>query len=136
MAQGEGIKACEVAFERLLAGKPEVPAHVGIDPSKITRGIVSVEAGFDRGYLKKNRPSHKALVARIEAHGAEIGKSNEGQREQLRRAKNKAQAAIDSKAEMKLQLDKVLTQNLMLVERVRELEDALKKYQNVTPLHK
>lgn len=73
MAQGNGLKKCEEAFERLLSGKPNISDHVGIESHKITAGIVSVEAGFDRGYLKKSRSYHKPLIARIEAYKAEMG---------------------------------------------------------------
>lgn len=48
----KGLAACEIALERLLEGRAIVPAHVGLNFSKITAGIVSHEAGFDRGYLK------------------------------------------------------------------------------------
>lgn len=48
----KGIGACEEALQRLLDGEPFVSAHVGLDLSKLTASIVSLEAGFDRGYLK------------------------------------------------------------------------------------
>lgn len=58
-----------------------------------------------------------------------MGESPDNQRQQLKRAKNKAQDATNELSDMKQTLDKVLTQNLMLVERVRELEAELKKHQ-------
>ena len=63
----KGLAACSNALERLLEGRPIVPAHVGLDTSKITAGIVSYEAGFDRGYLKKSRRAHLPLLAKITA---------------------------------------------------------------------
>lgn len=78
MRSGDGISkglgACEEALQRLLAGKPVVSEHVGLDLSKLTASIVSLEAGFDRGYLKKSRKTHLPLLAQIEAVRAEASK--------------------------------------------------------------
>lgn len=49
----KGLVACEEALQRLLDGVPIVSQHVKLDISKLTASIVSFEAGFDRGYLKK-----------------------------------------------------------------------------------
>ena len=62
-----GLDQCVEAFDRLKAGQPRVIEHIGIAKSKITAGIVSVEAGFDRGYLKKARSAHAPLISMIEA---------------------------------------------------------------------
>lgn len=51
-----------------------MPEHVGLDLSKLTASIVSHEAGFDRGYLKKSRKTHLPLLAKIEACRAEADK--------------------------------------------------------------
>lgn len=78
MKSGEGISkgvgACQEALQRLLDGKPFMPEHVGLDLSKLTASIVSHEAGFDRGYLKKSRKTHLPLLAKIEACRAEADK--------------------------------------------------------------
>ncbi|WP_087105344.1 hypothetical protein [Halomonas citrativorans] len=129
MKRGSGIAACEDAFERLIAGEPVVAAHVGIDDSKITAGVVSVEAGFDRGYLKKGRVSHRPLIARIEARREEHAQSEDSLRNRLRRADAKAQVSRSEVTDIQRVLDKVLIQNLVLVERIKELEDELKQYQ-------
>lgn len=71
-----GLLACEEALQRLLDGKPVVPEHVGLELSKITASIVSLEAGFDRGYLKKSRKAHLPILAKIEASRAEANKSS------------------------------------------------------------
>ena len=70
----KGLGACEEALQRLLIGKPVVPEHVGLDLSKLTASIVSLEAGFDRGYLKKARKAHLPLLAQIGAVRAEASK--------------------------------------------------------------
>lgn len=48
----DGLRACEEALTRLMKGEPVVSKHVGLSLKKITASIVSLEAGFDRGYLK------------------------------------------------------------------------------------
>ncbi|CAI8922771.1 transposase [Pseudomonas sp. IT-P258] len=125
----DGVKICESAFERLKAGLSVTPAHVGIDGSKITAGIVSVEAGFDRGYLKKSRKSHMSLIARIEACRAECRTTSNSKALQIKSAQNKAGKAVAELEQARDQLYQVLSQNLQLVERVRELENKLRCYQ-------
>lgn len=127
MKNGRGIAACEEAFERLIAGKAAVPEHLGLKESKITSGVVSVEAGFDRGYLKKSRESHRPLIARIEARRVEHAQSGDSLRSRLRRVEAKAQAAQSELSDIQRVLDQVLTQNLVLVERIKELEEELKQ---------
>jgi hypothetical protein len=126
----DGVEACEVAFERLKTGRPVIPVHVGIDGSKITAGIVSVEAGFDRGYLKKARNSHLPLIAKIEAYRAECSTTSTSKALQIKRAQDKAGRAVAELQQTREQFYQVLTQNLQLVERVRELENKLNRYQN------
>ena len=70
----KGLGACDEALQRLLIGKPVVPEHVGLDLSKLTASIVSLEAGFDRGYLKRSRKSHLPIIAKIEACRVEASK--------------------------------------------------------------
>ncbi|EKT4451421.1 hypothetical protein QEL87_002733 [Pseudomonas putida] len=127
----DGVKACVEAFERLKAGKPHVAAHVGLDGTKITAGIVSFEAGFDRGYLKKKRPSHQALIAQIEAFRTSFGNLASSKTLQIKRANDKVVKARSELEVAQEQLYQVMTHNIQLVERVRLLEDQLKRLSNV-----
>ncbi|HHM5020686.1 hypothetical protein ACEPYM_20315 [Pseudomonas aeruginosa] len=122
----DGVARCEEAFERLKTGKPVVAAHVDIDRSKITAGIVSVEAGFDRGYLKKARPSHAPLIALIESYRKGMTSTSITSQTQIRRAKQKIEQTSSELEAVKFHLFRVLTQNIQLVERVRILEQQLK----------
>lgn len=135
MASGDGVRECEEAFERLLERKPNVTKHIGLEPEKITASVVSVEAGFDAGYLKKSRKPHQVLIARIEANKGEVQSTEVVHREALRRAKAKTQTMTAEMLEMKADRDRVLSENLMLVERILELEEELKKHQNVLKLN-
>jgi hypothetical protein len=121
-----GIDACEKAFQRLREGKPIVSAHVGIEKGKITAGIVSVEAGFDRGYLKKSRIKHLALLAQIESFRKSDPPSSGSLPMKYRRAKAKIGFLEDEIKCCKSTMHKVLSQNLLLVETVRRLEAFLK----------
>ena len=128
---GSGIEACFQAFERLKAGTPNLAVHVGLDPSKITAGIVSFEAGFDRGYLKKKRPSHQPLIAQIEAYRTSFGTASASKAQQIKRANEKV---VKVRSELEIaqeQLYHVMTQNIQLVERIRFLEVQAKSQNNV-----
>lgn len=121
-AVNNGLGACEEAFDRLVAGNSIVPRHVGLDLSKLTASIVSLEAGFDRGYLKKSRKSHLPLLAKIEANrtSASIGLTSSNR--QLRRIEGQFSKLEKELSVAQSNRDKVLAQNIKLWERVRELE--------------
>lgn len=124
-----GVGACEEAFQRLLEGKPFVPEHVGLDLSKLTASIVSLEAGFDRGYLKKSRKAHLPILAKIEACRARANKgSGSLNGKSIKRLEDKVVLLEKELAMVSSQRDHVLTQNLQLWARVREL--ALAERQN------
>jgi len=127
----KGIENCEDAFKRLIDGKPHKPEHVGLQRSKITAGTVSVEAGYDRGYLKKARPVHALLIARIDAFRAENPKNLAPRVLEVSRAKSKIDRLLKSEKLAKEMSYKLMTRNLLLIERIRELENQLSKYQNV-----
>lgn len=121
-----GVEACEKAFERLKAGNPHISAHVGIEREKITAGVVSVEAGFDRGYLKKSRTKHQALIAKIDAYKNLESKPSGSLSLKYRRAKAKIVVLETELLSCKATMHKVLSQNLQLVETIRRLEVHIK----------
>lgn len=130
----DGLQRCIAAFERLKLGQPQQTRYVGIAPDKITAAVVSAEAGFDSGYLKRSRRQHLPLILQIEAYRNAEHAVATSTALQLRRAKNrvsKASAEVDVAIG---QLGDVLAQNLKLVERVRMLELELKKHKIVVPI--
>jgi len=129
-----GLAKCYEAFDRLKAGKPLVASHVDLPPSKLTAGIVSFEAGLDRGYLKKSRPSHLPLIAQIEAYRKSFGSADASKAMQIKRANDKVDKARRELEIARQQLYHVLTQNVQLVERVRSLEAQVKLLNNVKEL--
>lgn len=130
-----GLAKCYEAFERLKAGKPVVASHVDLPHTKITAGIVSFEAGLDRGYLKKSRPSHMPLIAQIEAFRKSFGSADASKAMQIKRANDKVDKARRELVIARQQLFHVLTQNVQLVERVRSLEAQVKQLSNVKELN-
>ena len=122
----KGLGACEEALQRLMAGKPVVPEHVGLDLSKLTASIVSLEAGFDRGYLKKSRKAHLPLLAQIEAvrAGANKGTGSLSSR-QIRQMESQLAALEKTLSIAQIQRDNVLAQNMKLWQRVIDLERSM-----------
>lgn len=129
-----GLAKCYEAFERLKTGKPVVANHVDLPPSKITAGIVSFEAGLDRGYLKKTRLNHLPLIAQIEAYRKSFGSADASKAMQIKRANDKVDKARRELEIAQQQLYHVLAQNVQLVERVRSLEAQVKQLNNVKEL--
>lgn len=122
----KGLSACEEALQRLLDGEPVVPEHVGLDLSKLTASIVSFEAGFDRGYLKKSRKAHLPLLARIEAIRNEASKGGGASNGKKLRQLEAQLATLEKELSItKMQRDNVLAQNMKLWQRVRELERSM-----------
>ncbi|WP_460044416.1 hypothetical protein [Pseudomonas sp. S2_H01] len=129
-----GVEACTAAFERLKSGTPKVDAHIGLPPSRVTPAVVSFEAGFDRGYLKKSRLPHRNLILEIEAYrnGAKAKAPKFANDLKIAQKKYKDQSkAVD---EMTLLVQNVVAQNLQLVERVRLLEQQLLAHSNVSTI--
>ena len=122
----KGVSTCEEALQRLLVGKPVVPEHVGLDLSKLTASIVSLEAGFDRGYLKKSRKAHLPLLAQIEAvrAGANKGTGSLCSR-QIRQMESQLAALEKTLSIAQIQRDNVLAQNMKLWQRVIDLERSM-----------
>lgn len=122
----KGLSACAEALQRLLDGEPVVPEHVGLDLSKLTASIVSFEAGFDRGYLKKSRKAHWPLLARIEAIRDEANKGgSESSGKKIRQLEAQLVALEKELSITNMQRNNVLAQNMKLWHRVRELEQSM-----------
>lgn len=127
MKTRDGVLECEEAFDRLVRSCPRISEHVGLPPQKITAGVVSVEAGFDRGYLKSGRSKHQPLIAKInsfrERGGVDETSLKVGKiKGQLHSASLKV-AKLQQELELAIfQRQAVIAQNIQLHERVRLLE--------------
>lgn len=121
----DGLERCYQGFERLKSGAPLFPQHKGLPKHKITPGIVSVESGFDRGYLKKSRPHHRVLIDEINAY-RELHRHTPTQTTALLADFSEQVDASQARNDLLTQqLQQVVAQNLQLVERVRTLEKEL-----------
>lgn len=132
----KGLIACEEALLRLLNGKPIVAGHVGLDLSKLTASVVSLEAGFDRGYLKKSRVAHLPILAKIEASraGANRGTGSSNAKK-IMRLQQQLVFLENELALVQSQRDRTLTQNMQLWERVRGLEQSARQQKSNVVLH-
>ena len=110
------IKQYYEAFERLKNNKP-INVPIG---SKISNDTVALEAGKKRGTIKKSREVFVVLIEEIETYNM---KKNEpiAQREaEINKYKTKAK-------EYKKLYEEALNRELMLLERLNELEKRLPK---------
>lgn len=117
----KGLNACREALERLKKGKPNNERFKGVP---ITASIVSQEAGFDSGYLKKSR--HAEFIAEI----ARVKEKLEGQKktiatEKYEKSKRSEKNAKSDAKRYKKMLDDALAREIMLIRRIRELENEL-----------
>jgi len=127
---GEGLQLCEEALQRLIDGAPNNSKFIGV---KITPSIVSQEAGFGSGYLKKAR--HKEFIDDI----FEAQKKQQEHLKTIPEAKHKdvkAQLEI-SKRELrryKRLLEDSLGREMRLLAQVRSLERKTNTSSNIYPL--
>lgn len=136
MTKKIGIKACYDALERLKNGKPFNQKFIGVTPDKITASIVSQEAGYDSGYLKRGRTSHQAIMAMIDSIKADAknNTSTLSKAEIIRREKyksDKLKAALDQTNRL---LEQSLSREVLLTHKLKELERRLINESNVTNL--
>lgn len=116
-AHGAGLELCYQALERLVAGKPNNPEFRG---QKITGALVSKEAGFDAGYLKKKR--HPEIFEKIE-----VAQQNQSSLSGVTKAaidKLEGQLVTQKKETERFKKisEEALARELRLLARVRELE--------------
>jgi len=123
MTSKSGLTACYEAFERLKNGKPNVSKFVGITPDKLTASIVSQEAGFDSGYLKKNRTNHQGIIALIDSFRDEQKKTSLSKSEVIRRESIKSNNYKNQLERVQLLLEQSLARELLLSIKLKELEN-------------
>lgn len=128
-----GLDKCVEAFERLKKGTPRIPEHIGLSASEITAGIVSVEAGWDRGYLKRSRENHKPLISLIDAYRADYakGSTHVTKNAEIQKQKKKVLDYKKRCDEAEKRLYEALGRELILVAKIRELELELTQFRNI-----
>ena len=119
--KSKGIDLCDEAFIRLKNGAALNPKFKGISPCDITPSVVSIEAGFDKGYLKTSRDRHKPLIALIRTYAKSQEKHSKHKTALNRESKRRNEAELILN-QTKAKLEIALTDNLRLITRIQYLE--------------
>lgn len=129
------LERCYQAFERLKVGAAENTKFVGIAPEQVTASIVSQEAGFDPGYLKKKRPNHQALLHLIKNYAQEnTSRSTLSKAEIVRRERQKLEKCKEELRMVSALLNESLAREILLASRLSELEKIAFKSANIAPI--
>lgn len=125
------LKDCYEAFDRLKAGKGTKDGCIGIAPDSITPARVSVEAGHDAGYLKKNREKHLGIISAI-LNYKNNNTSTTLSKAEIKRRSDERLGRVEAELKLtKQRLEDSLARELKLVARLRELEEHLHEQPDV-----
>lgn len=113
------------ALDRIKHGKP-IRIPVGSD---INNDTVALEAGRNRGAIKKSRKSHKALIAAINEAAQSSRPADSSIVYKVKREREKARNYREL-------YHQALNRELMLVERLAQLENELERFKNIIPFGK
>lgn len=109
----DGLIKCEEALDRLLNHCPVNSQFSAIKAHEITPAMTSVEAGFDKGYLKRSRPAHAEIIGKIDS----VSK-----KKKLKPKRHKGESVDEKYARQDAIMQTILTQNLKLMMRIREYD--------------
>jgi hypothetical protein len=104
------------ALNRLIQNKP-INVHKG---TKINNDTVALEAGRKRGSIKKSRPLFLELIESIKEASEEKNFPEKRYKERIKKLTTKIN-------DYKLLYENVLNRELMLIEKVKYLENEIKK---------
>ena len=131
MIAKSGVEMCYEAFDRLKSGKPKLGKFIGITPDKITLSIVSQEAGFDSGYLKRKRPKHQGIISQIDAFKKESKSTTLSKSEIVRRESRRVNNYKEELERVRILLEQSLARELLLASKLKDLENQLYKSNKV-----
>jgi ATP-dependent Clp protease ATP-binding subunit ClpA len=125
------LQDCWDALNRLKAGEPNNKKFLG---QLITNSIVSQEADLDAGYIKNKRLSHKAIVTEIDDYKEE---QQEGSlKTQVKELRGKLAREESKSKQFKQDRDDALARELLLYDRLCELEKEVKASSKVVNFNK
>lgn len=108
------------ALDRLKSGSPiRVPKH-----SSINKDTVALEAGRKRGSIKRSRSSFAELITAIDTASEVLSKKAPSKTAQLQKERSKT-------AHYRELYHESLNRELMLIERIAQLEKELRRFDNV-----
>lgn len=112
-----------LALDRLKMNKPSIlPKN-----SLINKDSVALEAGRKRGSIKKSRSNFNELILAIQLAAEQAPNSSKDLKYQLVNVRKQKDTYRDF-------YHQSLNRELMLIERLVQLEKQLKRYVNVTPI--
>ncbi|WP_105255656.1 hypothetical protein [Pseudoalteromonas sp. T1lg75] len=123
----KGVTKCFEALERIKANKPVISKFIDLPRNKVTAAVISQEAGFDSGYLKKNRPQHQEVISLIESYRAASIKSTLSTKEKFNRERRKVERLQARLGDVEGKLYQSLARELLLLDQIEQLEKKLKK---------
>jgi hypothetical protein len=127
MNSKNGLDKCFEAFERLKANTPNTEKFKNMAPSAITLSIVSQEAGFDPGYLKKGRETHQPLVSLINAYKIQSESTSVLRKRNFETIKVENKTLSNENELLKAQLEAALGRELLLVRQLKIMEIEIKR---------
>ena len=131
MTNTDKLAACYEALERLRNGTPRIDKFIGLELEKITNSVVSQEAGHDKGYIKNKRKNHQGIIGAIndvndltQVNSLSQAEVNRRHEEKVKNVNNKLKLAEEF-------LEESLAREILLMSRLKELEDELYKLSTV-----
>ncbi|PKH85434.1 hypothetical protein [Colwellia sp. Bg11-28] len=131
MTNTNELAACYEALDRLKNGTPRVEKFIGLELDKITNSIVSQEAGHDKGYIKNKRANHQGIVGAINDISNPMQVNTLSKSEVNRRHKDKVKNLNEKLGMTQEFLEDSLAREILLMARLKELEDELYKLSKV-----
>ncbi|HAS3611739.1 hypothetical protein [Vibrio cholerae] len=122
-----GLEKCLDALERIKKNTPNLNKFADLPRNKVTAAVISQEAGFDSGYLKKKRPQHQEIISLIESYRHSDTGSTLSVREKIEREKRKTERLQARLEQAEDKLNKALARELLLLDQIDRMEQELLK---------
>lgn len=121
---------CEQAFGRLTAGKPQRLLITDYKIYRITAAMVSKEAGFDAGYLKRSRINHRPLLLEISQFKAQEQTRTGCEQKKILDLSGLLQDEKNQVNNFETLYEEALARELVLVAKLVELESQIRKLES------
>ena len=126
----DNLLLCDQAFERLVAGKPQRLLITDYKIYRITAAVVSKEAGFDAGYLKKSRVNHRPILLEISQFKAHQQTRTGSEQKQMLDLSDQLRDEKNLVNDFETLYEEALARELVLVAKLAELESQIRKLES------
>ncbi|WP_076416854.1 hypothetical protein [Shewanella sp. UCD-KL12] len=123
-----GLEKCFEALDRIKANKPIEPKFVDLPKHKVTAAVISQEAGFDSGYLKKKRLQHQPILSLIGAYKSSDTGCTLSVHERTKREKRKVESLRVQLDLTENKLHNALAREVLLLDQIDNMERELAKF--------